>query len=70
MMTLAFEMGRKAGLKEAAAYCESVEMGISPKAGGSYVPHKSICFETGCGTHAGMGYATALRTLAAKEPES
>ena len=67
MSVLAFELGRKAGLKEAAAYCERTEMGVGTKGRGKYIAHPSTCFETGSGTHAGMGYAEGLRTIAQGE---
>ena len=63
MSQIAYEMGVKAGLEIAAKYCETNEMGISSNAGGKYTPHHSTVFEQGFGTHAGMGYAEALRTL-------
>ena len=44
-----------------AAYCESTEMGISPKSGGEYTPCSSTCFQEKSGTHPGMGYARAIR---------
>jgi hypothetical protein len=67
MSKMAFEMGRKAGLKEAAAYCEKTEMGVGPKGRGKYIAHPSTCFQTGSGTHAGMGYAENLRGLALRD---
>jgi hypothetical protein len=67
MSELAFEMGRKAGLKEAAEYCEKTEMGIGVRAQGKYIAQPSTCFEVGSGTHPGMGYAEGLRAIAARE---
>jgi hypothetical protein len=67
MSELAFEMGRKAGLQEAAAYCERTEMGVGSKGRGKYLAHPSTCFETGSGTHAGMGYAEGLRAISQEE---
>jgi hypothetical protein len=58
----ALATAQRDALEEAAQFVESHEVGVNPRTG--YVVAPSM-IEGTQGTHAGMAYATAIRTLAA-----